>query len=57
MTTQPDRRSGPGVVTGTAHKLGDETSSSLHSVDPRDDLARHVGSTFVVVVERMAGAS
>jgi len=49
-----DRRSGPSVVSGTAHKLGDEPSL-LHSVDPRDGVARHVGGTFVVVVEATGG--
>lgn len=57
MTTPPDRRIGPGVVSGTDHKLGDETSSSLDSVDPRDDIALRVGGAFVVAVERMAGTS
>ena len=45
----PDRRSGPSVESGTAHKLGDETSSSPHSVDPRADVRRmNVTGTILV---------
>ena len=45
------RRNRPGGRSQAAH----DGSTSLVSLDPRDEIARHIGGTFVVVLETPAG--
>jgi hypothetical protein len=45
------RRNRPGGRSQAAH----DDSTSLVSLDPRDEIVRHIGGTFVVVVETPAG--
>jgi hypothetical protein len=45
------KRNRPGGRSQAAHN----DSTSLDSLDPRDEIARHIGGTFVVVVETPAG--
>ncbi len=52
----PDGRESHPAGNRAAQKLdGDETSSSVDSLAPLDDIAQHVDGTFVVVVEVTAG--